>query len=842
MFRVFLQKLFRCVLIAGLFACVTGVQAAVMDAVESLDRKIPPELRIQFNVPVQYISHAPREAADEIEIQVRFPQTGIQDLDTQQRLGAESSKAVPVIDIRYEPEDSSRGVITVRFKRRVRTLVLESADKRSLSISILTDQRQADPGNIPATKITSPTPDPAFKNRYVVNLKSSTRDIATPEIVDPGSREEYVVYTTKNTIDGRQWTRMRVGFFATKSDAVTFLNALKNQYPSAWITKASLKEIRDALSQARNIQKTPGSKLTRIPPKKPAPVKEPEPTRPKTSDERIAALMEDARQAVARGDYTRAIQLYTKVLEYPDHPYRRDALEFLGVAREKKGQLAHAISVYKRYLSLYPDGEASDRVRQRLAGLTTASKRIEPGRLKKNRRGDGARPWDFYGGISMFYRRDEDTSDNIEDSVTQSSLSNDLDFTARRRTRTSDIQARFTGAYLYDFLDSGGGNETSISSLYLDATEKKHGLSMRLGRQSRSTGGVLGRVDGLLLGYKTTDWLSLNAIAGFPVASTRDRVKTDRHLYGVSADLGTFANTWDFNTFYIEQKAEDIVDRRAIGGEARYFDSKRSLLTFVDYDLSYQSLNTLVMIGSWRLQDQTVFNASLDYRNSPILTTSNAIQGQPVTTIDELRDLFTEDEIRHLAEDRTAESKTFSLGVSRPINEKLQVNGDITVSNLSGSKGSDLNGDGVIDTTLFDLNGDGITETDIQPVPGTGYEFFYNLQLIGSSLVKTGDTSILGLRYSDTSTSNTATVSFNTRYPVNRVWRLNPRMRVDYRENSNDNSTQWIYSPEFRTDFRWRKRYRFEFELGGEWSTRELTQGNEDTSSYFFSLGYRADF
>ena len=851
MFYTQLHKLIGITAILYSLAFVSGTQAAVMDYVESFERKLPPELRLQFTQPIQYVSHTPRSAANEIEIQVRFLQPfGTSDLNIakKQRITGNYSKAVPVLDLSYEPEASDRGIVTLRFKRRVNTLIRESADKRALIINILPNQQKESKSVVEPAPPTSPkSSGTVYKNRYVVNLKSSTRPISTPEIVDPGSREEYAVYTTQNMVDGRQWTRLRIGFFETKSQAIKFLSALKSKFPNAWITKASIEEIKHALSQSRNIQKTPSSTLTRIAPVKklpitaPKPITEPKPTRPKISDDRIEVLMEEARQAVVSGDHSRAIQLYTKILEFPNHPYRKQALEFLGVAREKKGQLAHAIAVYKRYLARYPEGEGADRVKQRLAGITTASKRIPPGSRKLKRKIE-TNPWDIYGGLSMFYRRDENTSDDIEESVTQSSLSNDLDFTARRRTRTSDIQTRFTGSYLFDFLDNSSGDQTSVSSLYIDATDKTHGLSMRLGRQSRSTGGVLGRVDGLLLGYKTTDWLTLNAITGFPVLSTRDQIKTDRYLYGISADLGTFANAWDFNAFIIEQKANDIVDRRAIGGEARYFDTRHSLLTFLDYDISYQSLNTLVMIGTWRLESKTTFNASIDYRNSPILTTTNAIQGQPVRTVDELQDLFTEDEIRQLAEDRTSESKTITFGVSQPLSEKLQINGDLTVSNISNTKGSDLNGDGVIDSTLFDLNGDGIDETDIQPIPSTGNEYFYNLQLIGSSLIKSGDTSILGLRYSDTSTSNTTTLSLNTRYPVNRQWRINPRMRIDYRENSNDDSTQWTFSPEIRTDYRWRKRYRFEFELGGEWSTRELVQGNEDTSSFFFSLGYRADF
>ena len=44
------------------------------------------------------------------------------------------------------------------------------------------------------------------------------------------------------------------------------------------------------------------------------------------------------------------------------------------------------------------------------------------------------------------------------------------------------------------------------------------------------------------------------------------------------------------------------LDRRAVGGEARYFDPVKSLLSYVDYDISYGQLNTLLLLGNWTLR------------------------------------------------------------------------------------------------------------------------------------------------------------------------------------------------------------------------------------------------
>ena len=795
-----------------------SVWAGVIDTVDIDDSKNPATIRIDFTIPLQYINHAPEREGDELQIQFRTLSNNLFSRETetteQQTVNAASSRFVPLIDARYQTIAAERGVLTLRFSRKVSYTIYPGSDRRHITIEVVTTNNPLQSENqaikvTPVTQTGKPSrPTVTLAQHYVVNLESFLEGENQPPLGDISADAKHVVYTTKFPIEGRMWNRLRIGFFETRQQAEVFRKKLLDKYPGAWVAYASSEEINQALEQA-DILTTPVK----------APVRRPTAVLPAASDEKIYTLMEDARKAIAENNVGHAIQLYTKVLQYPDNQYSRDALEYLGLARERNRQYAHAIREYERYLELYPEGEGAVRVQQRLAGLTTAAE--QPRKLgPANKRTAAATPWEVYGGFSQFYRRDESTTDAGGDIVTQSSISNDLDITARKRSGTYDLQSRFTGSYLHDFLDEGPGSSNSVSSLYVDGNQKQYGLSARLGRQSRNTGGVLGRFDGLLVGYQVNDWLTVNGVGGFPVFSTTDGLKTDRYLYGISADLGTFANAWDFETFIIEQQNDGILDRRAIGGEARYFDPVRSLLTFVDYDISYDSLNTLILLGTWILPDRTTINASFDYRNSPILTTTNAIQGQTLPNLADLLDTLTEDQLRQLAEDRTADLTTVTLGASHPFTEQWQISGDVTVSRLSGT----------------DASG------GVEAIPGTGNEYFYNIQFIGSNLIKTGDISVLGLRYSDTSTAEISTLTLDTRYPIQTVWRVNPRFRVDYRDNSTSNSTQWIASPSLRIDYRWRKRYRFEIEGGGEWSTEDLPNDSEDASSYFFSLGYRVDF
>ena len=63
-------------------------------------------------------------------------------------------------------------------------------------------------------------------------------------------------------------------------------------------------------------------------------------------------------------------------------------------------------------------------------------------------------------------------------------------------------------------------------------------LRGRLGRQSRNTGGVLGRFDGLNLSYQATDLIRVDTVMGKPVNSTTDGIDSSRSFYGISTNFG----------------------------------------------------------------------------------------------------------------------------------------------------------------------------------------------------------------------------------------------------------------------------------------------------------------
>lgn len=790
------------------YSCGAQAQIDVLDRIDVTPGDEQSEIHIYLNVPVRYKSHAPQNAGDVLRINVEPVVTlGAENdvLFTNQSIQWSSSDTVPLNEVVYNSSGFSTTTITLQFSRETEYEVPPSPDPRMMTVIV-----KHPAGVRPTARQESGFP-------FAINLASSTEPFTTGELPQLDTLLAYRVYTTQFTRDGRNWNRLRVGFFASKQEAESALRELQPYFPGSWITRVTPEEQEASASAGLAPQPRAATVPQHVPPPPAGSVTA-------NDADRINGLMDEASRAMTDKDYDGAIRIYTKVLEFPEHARSREALEFLGLARERKGQVAQAKAVYDTYLAQYPEGEDAARVQQRLDGLLTAAE-TPKGRLAAAKKKEkSAKAWDVFGGFSQFYRRDENTTQIDQNAktttLTQSSLSSDLDITGRLLSGDNDFRTRLSGGYLYDFLNRGTDSESTVSALYFDAQNRQRRLGLRLGRQSRSTGGVLGRFDGLLLELPVTRVISVALTGGSPVNSARDSFDSSRYFYGGSIELEGFAKGWDANTFYIEQQVDGLVDRRAVGGELRYFDPKRSFFTLVDYDVFYNNLNTAQLLGNWTPVDKTTVNLLLDYRSSPILTTSNALQGQTALTIQELQTMFTEQEIYDLAMDRTANSRLATLGITRPVSERLQVSGDVTMSRLSDTPASG----------------------GVAAVPGTDNEFYYNVQLIGSDLIKQGDLTVLGLRYGDATTTSITSLSLNTRYPITNDFRINPRLRVDYRKNLLDSTQQFIYRPSARLTWNVRRRFRMEAEFGGEVSDRELVSGMSATTSYFVNLGYRADF
>ena len=123
-------------------------------------------------------------------------------------------------------------------------------------------------------------------------------------------------------------------------------------------------------------------------------------------------LLMFGRKALKLTKNKKAIQIFTKMLGMPESAERQEALELLGVARERNGQKAHAKAMYREYLKQYPKSKSAARVKQRLSDLLHGQLKPKP-RLKAVKKYSSRKSASrVYGSFAQYYYRGEDSAEN----------------------------------------------------------------------------------------------------------------------------------------------------------------------------------------------------------------------------------------------------------------------------------------------------------------------------------------------------------------------------------------------------------------------------------------------
>ncbi len=556
----------------------------------------------------------------------------------------------------------------------------------------------------------------------------------------------------------------------------------------------------------------------------------------------IEASMDEARYAIRKKKYDEAITLLEKILKFPENRLTADALETLGEARQKAGQATQARAEFEEYLRRYPSGDGVVRVTQRLGGGVGGS--TEPSLESVGPApppiGDGARRddrsiWLMSGSISSFYIRD-DSYNTVKDISIAPNLNADPDahrlhqdtfltnFDLFGSINSDQVRTKFklAGADEHRLqADRPDVDRYGISTAFVESTLKEADITARVGRQTRNTGGVIGRFDGGVVSWQANDMFRLNAVGGAANWSRFDApFKDGRFLYGASLDVSRLFDGFDASVFAIQQNDRWFLDRRAVGAEFRYFRDDKSLLGMVDYDVHFQRLNAAILSGSWTLDDKSVLSGTIDHRRVPYLSSWNALQGQPFFTLYDMIKFNTQEDIRRFAIDRTPTFQSAMASYSRPLNDNFQVSVDATATRLSGTMPS-----GGVDGTL-----------------PSGAEYYFSGQLMGTNLLKPGDMYVGALRYARLADSNVFFLDLNSRYLWSDNLQISPRFRAGYREGRTIPLRETTFLPSLLIDYRWTKDLVFETEIGTKWIQNNSAGLKSNTRDLFVTLGLRSDF
>jgi hypothetical protein len=332
---------------------------------------------------------------------------------------------------------------------------------------------------------------------------------------------------------------------------------------------------------------------------------------------------------------------------------------------------------------------------------------------------------------------------------------------------------------------------------------------------------MLGRFDGMLLGYDTSSHTRVNLFGGYPVdISDKTRIQTEKPFYGINVELHDYWQNWSIAPYYLIQNVDSITNREEIGTDIRYFSSRANFFSTVDYDTLFDELNIFMFRGQVNLLSSTTLLATVDYRKNPLLEASNALIGDPVNfTIDDLLTTLTPDEIYQRALDRTGDSSTYSIGFAHNISSDVQINANATYSKQNFK--------------IIDPVGPTTDAVDDQ--------IYYFAQLMVNRVFNDRDTVFFNLRHTDTSIYGENFFSISHRYPFTLRYILQAQLYLSERDNESGETLTRI-RPALKMDIRTGYAVQYLFDISYEWWKYGGTTINNDYARLYVNFGYQWSF
>ncbi len=564
------------------------------------------------------------------------------------------------------------------------------------------------------------------------------------------------------------------------------------------------------------------------------------PAPPSTSDAKY--LMTSAKASMAAGEYEGATQTFNRLLNLPPNDYSQEAQELVGNAREKNGDFAKAKIEYELYLKLYPQTEGALRVNTRLAAINNGTAKVAENKFSTKKQINQVNQNTIFGSLSQYYYGGKTMTDTTNGGVTsnvrttdQSALVTSFDITDRWRHNQYDDKLVFRDAQTHNF--PSGPNFTDINRLnaaYWDHDDKLLGYMFRLGRQPGNSQGVLGRFDGVFGKYSINDNFRITGVAGEPDNGSHSPILTNRHFYGSALEFGLPSSTVSGNVYAIQQIADGLTERRAVGTELRYFNNATSWFGLLDYDTVFHDVNIALLQGNWTTSNQITFNALLDHRKSPILygeTGLQAVPGAVPLSVGGLRKVLTDQQIYSAIKNITAETDTALLGATKQITPRWQIGGDVRLNRTKGTPGVDLS-----------LIPGGIL---VAPTPSTGIAYTYSLQAIGTNVVFADDTSVINTSFVDDPHYFAQTLGLTNVATFRTKWHVTSSLSLYHQKGDASQADIKLYkiAPTARISYQLFDNALLEAELGFEktYSDDNTNQKIRSTRESMF-VGYRWDF
>lgn len=523
-------------------------------------------------------------------------------------------------------------------------------------------------------------------------------------------------------------------------------------------------------------------------------------------------LFTGARTAMTQSDPQTAILYLNTLLNMPQNEYTQEAQELIGMAREDARQTDKARAEYESYLRMYPSGVNADRVRGRLAGLDKnvpvdgkpAEAKKKPIREIRQATTNASVSQYYYGGATQ-------SPDGSK--VDVSTLITNVEASERYKFYEWDTKLVFRDTQIHN-MRSGSADRNNVQSFYLEQTNIDKDYMWRVGRQTSVGQGVLGRFDGATGKYRISDDFRLTGVIGVPDEGSHHSTKTDRHFYGTGIELNNANYQWSGNAYIMQQVADGLVERRSIGGEARYFNGDTFWLASLDYDTIYNQTTLAMLQGSVTVGSYT-FNTLLDHRNSTILGAEYAISSVVgALSVSDLRQRLSSGEIYNLVKSVVPQTDTAMFGITKDFGEYWKLSGDIRALYIGPTDGNLV----------------------IAPQAEMKDNYTFTFQAVGSGIIWGNDTFILmsshvqDPRYTANNVSVTHSLLLDQ-------WHLSNTVRY-YEENQGNGLGSTSVNPVVRLQYQLETNMSVEAELN---VNRTVSNDGYTTWREMLFFGYRWD-
>ncbi len=536
-------------------------------------------------------------------------------------------------------------------------------------------------------------------------------------------------------------------------------------------------------------------------------------------------LLDKANAAIAGNSYVEAINLLKQLLALPANQQTQASQLLLGNAYEKNGEFVKARNEYSLYIKQYPKAKDIKQAQGSLARVFMAAYQAEKPAPEKMAIQDSMV---FAGGISQNYSRSLSHVDSTalpssvvtsSDSVDQSQLLSSIDLTGWKRTETTDTRLVFRDTYIASFIPSMGSSN-SLNAAYVEQGASDQSYLYRAGRQTGTTSGVPNRFDGAWVSGRINPIWQVNGSLGSPVLSPHSTAE-HKAFATIGVDMGRAPGQWGGNAYLTGQRVGNVLDRRATGMEARFFNANSNYMGFLEYDTLFKKVNAGLFQGSWANGGGSNYVILMEHRRNLQLT--NALLLYPNESIKSL--LESGARANSLLVDARAASPIFNqfmLGGTQSFSPRLKFGGDFRVANTTSYMAFD---------PLLNVNA---------VIPGIRV-YTYSLQMTGNNLLFSNDLGIVNASYTKATTYKARALTFSQVVTWQQYWKLSAALQY-YVEDNMLAGYQHRLNPSFNCSYRLNKSVNFEAGGGVVQTLATTPTLVSNTRRKYFNLGYRWDF